>query len=73
METGLEAMLLLTLRMIPHTHPVTGVKHHCTAFAAIVAEEPKIVEAGTIPSWKTVKELTEDSLYPNWYKELFDA
>jgi len=45
----------------------------CNIFITFTAQEPKQVETGTIPSWKSWAEFETDSLFPQLYKDLKDT
>lgn len=74
-ETGLVALSLREVSTFPHKSVPKDddpTQWSCTYFEAEVGDQkPKCNEYGTVPSWHTIKELLEKSMYPDFYKKIF--
>lgn len=74
-ETGCEATRLRLVACFPHD-PLPGDADRtawiAAAFLAELDREPRVVEAGTEPSWVTPQQLIDRGLYREWLVWWFD-
>lgn len=74
-ETGCEATALRLVACYPH-EPLAGdpdrTRWIAAAFLAELDREPRVVEAGTEPSWVLPQELIDRGLYREWLVWWFD-
>lgn len=75
-ETGLIAESLKPIITMSHSSVEADPNKDlwvCTYFEATIGDQkPRKIEEETIPSWRTPEEIVKTSLFPDFYKRMFD-